>query len=128
MDELFTASTQYNDFTGTAAADDADTDDFSDHLRLKNLIADNEILVGVQMYSSAALFGQSDQTVSVKAYIAGPDMEKFTGRIEAGIDPISVRVVNTEMPAKDFFAFFKRFEVMISRNGELTARNLLIPE
>lgn len=46
--EIFKAGTQYNDFTGTSAAE---TQGFSEYLKSKNLIKDDEFVIGIDFFS-----------------------------------------------------------------------------
>lgn len=122
MNEIFKATTQYNDYKGTAAADDHDTADMSALLRQKGMLGEGEIVVGVKMFSGEVHDQTQDKPVFVHVYIAGPSMDSFAKQVEVE-DPVTVRVVDLEMHLNEFFGLFKRFEVAISRHGVLTGRN-----
>lgn len=94
--ENFKASAQYNDWKGTAAADDADQDDFSDYLRGIGKLSDNEVVDGISFYSAPNF-------THVNAYI----------RDNAG----GLRRITVPMGVDDFFKKFKRFSIYISRDG-----------
>lgn len=56
QNEHFKASTQYNDYKGTVAADRADQDSFSDFLRAKGILKDDEIVKGISFFRTGNLF------------------------------------------------------------------------
>lgn len=97
QNEHFKASTQYNDYKGTIAADRADQDSFSDFLREQGILKDGEIVKGISFYNAEHFF-------DVQAYILD----------QAG----ELRRENVKITLGDFFNKFKRFSIKMSRNGE----------
>jgi len=115
--ENFNASVQYNDMKGTAAADSADKSDLSKYLQDNKLIAEGEVLVGVQMYSG-------ERTFSVQALVssyAGYDNVKVA--VESG-KPLHVRKIPLELTLEQFFKLYKRFEVAISSHGVIDQKEI----
>ncbi|MGH9698966.1 MAG: TetR/AcrR family transcriptional regulator C-terminal domain-containing protein [Candidatus Acidiferrales bacterium] len=102
------AGTQYGDWKGTAAADNADSDAFEGYLESMGLTKDGERLIGVSL-------GTVGNSVFVRAFFAeGP--EDFTELAEALADtkePIRLRVEDVEITLQQFFGMFKEFEVML---------------
>ena len=96
--EHFKASTQYNDYKGTVAADRADQDSFSDFLRAKGILKEGEIVKGISFYSAERFF-------DVEAYVTDDQHGLRRERVEITLD--------------EFFKTFKRFSIKLSRNGEL---------
>lgn len=78
------------------------------------------MIAGVRIYTGENFF-------SATAYIlplAGFDNAKVT---LANQDPVVVREVNIELTHEMFLKFFKRFEVVLTRNGlELNDREYVI--
>lgn len=105
--EIFTASVQYNDQTGTAAADHSDDDSLISWLRDNGHAEDSEFLIGVEMFVSDMAIEEDDAPVWVSAFLE----DENDG---------SIRKVRTNMSFAAFFSSFKRFNVMLSRGGELT--------
>jgi len=108
MNPSFTASTQYNDWEGTAAADDADSKDLQDYLRDQELMQEDEFLVSAALrvlensiFVHAYVYSESGSSTSLK--------EKF-----AALEAIPVREIDLEISAEQFIKFFKRFVVSLT--------------
>ena len=115
----FRASVQYNDWKGSSAADDADKNDASDWLKENGHIEDGEFLLGIKMFAGEN-HGTHEDPVYVEFLITTPgDYDNVKAMIEASTGPIEVRSVRVEMALTDFFGFFKRFEVTLSRDKML---------
>ncbi len=114
MDDPFTAKTKYNDFKGTAAADGSDTHSIDGYLRERGLISDTEMVVAVRFWSGENFEGKSGSP-GVSAYVTQKD--KVNKRqVQLGREN-DVRLVDVEVSQGKFFGFFKRFEVLIERDG-----------
>ncbi|MCZ8501285.1 hypothetical protein MID13_05810 [Vibrio gigantis] len=111
--ETFTASVQYNDQTGTAAADHSDDDSLISWLRDNGHAEDSEFLIGVEMFVSDMAIENDDDPVWVSAFLK----DENDG---------SIRKVRANMSFEGFFSSFKRFNIMLSRGGELTDEDVLI--
>lgn len=101
--ENFKASAQYNDWKGTAAADDADDDDFSDYLRGIGKLARNEVVVGISFYSA-------------------PNFTHVNAFISDGGE--SLRRIRVPIGVAEFFEKFKRFSIYISRDGRFDGKEI----
>lgn len=115
MHQTFKAGTQYNDFVGTVAADRSDNLVFADLLRKKGLMQDDEHVVGFEI-----VFTENDGRA-----VPEPGIVAFLGK-GSGVDSIAqqkdgtfeLRIVEVfELPLADFFAYFKRFNVMFSNKS-----------
>jgi hypothetical protein len=106
----FSAHVQYDDWKGTAAADDADTRAIRKYLRDNGLINSGEFLVGLELYSGESHF-------AVRAFIiqAG-DYEGAVKQITAN-PPVDTLVRELSLGRDEFFAMFKRFSVVLTHKG-----------
>ncbi|PQJ63399.1 hypothetical protein BTO10_00860 [Vibrio chagasii] len=111
--ETFTASVQYNDQKGTAAADHSDNDCLISWLKDNGHAEDSERLIGVEMFVSDTAIENDDDPVWVSAFLE----DENDG---------SIRKVRANMSFEGFFSSFKRFNIMISCGGELTDEDVSI--
>lgn len=122
--ESFHASVQYNDSTGTAAADDHDNHDMTVYLKEQGLIQEGETLVGVEMWSGEVHADTQDEPVYVTALVSSGDgYDNIQAAVDSG-NPLHVRKINLEMPLNEFFGLFKRFKISISRHGLIDRREI----
>lgn len=112
----FTAHVQYDDWTGTAAADAADVRDIRKFARENGLLADDEFLVGFEFYSGG-------QTAAGSAYfsarifvIPASNFEEATAEISTK-QPLPVQVRELNLSIDQFFGLFKRFDVVLTQKG-----------
>lgn len=105
--EHFKAQAQYDDWKGTAAADRADQDNFSDFLRAQGIMNEGEIVKGISFYSAEHFF-------DIEAYITDGDY--------------GLRREKVKMTFEEFFKTFKRFSIKLSRNGELDDKEIEFKE
>ncbi|MFH3547605.1 hypothetical protein [Klebsiella aerogenes] len=105
--EHFKASTQYNDYKGTVAADRADQDSFSDFLRAKGILKNDEIVKGISFYSEENYF----------------DVEAYVTDNQHGL-----RRERVAITLEEFFKTFKRFSIKLSRDGELDDQEIEFKE
>ena len=104
----FTAGTQYNDFTGTIAADRSDTESFVKYLKGLGLAQEDDVMVGWRL-GFTENSGNSIEPGIVAYLRAG------TGKFEPA--PREVRVVEVDIPTCEFFKFFKRFDMVFYSKG-----------
>lgn len=124
----FHANVQYDDFTGTAAADHHDTKDISKYLSAKGLINKGEYLVGIEVYATELMGNPIVTDVDVTVLVT-----KYEGHdnVQAAVDsgePLKVRRIKFEMPLSDFFTLFKRFKISISSHGMIDKRDITFEE
>ncbi|MCD7098993.1 hypothetical protein [Stenotrophomonas sp. MMGLT7] len=122
--DTFKASVQYNDLTGSSAADGADISDASTWLKAKGLINSNEILVGYEIYVSPLLSGASGSvTISTTFLLAASGgIGSFAENVRGG-GAINLRKVAQDLSPEEFFSLFKRFNVTLSTKGILEGRD-----
>jgi hypothetical protein len=122
-DGEFSASVQYNDFKGTAAADRAGQHDIYDLLELKGLSTDNEFLLSIQFYSA-----EHDFVRCVVLLLENADTyEDVQKAIENTPDPIPVKEVHLDLTPAEFLKLFKRFAVVLNPGGlSLQGRKFIV--
>lgn len=126
--ESFRANVQYNDLKGTAAADDHDQHTITDHLKENGLIQDGDTVVGVKFWSGEVHGRTQGRPVSVSVYVVNAVGFEQAARALDGEGAVDVREVRFEMDLAEFFGLFKRFEVAISRFGQVIDRDLNIQD
>lgn len=126
--EIFQAGVQYNDMKGSAAADRHDEHTLSTYLNDNNLISADEMLIAIELYSGETHNRTQDSPVSVTAIVAtGEGYDSISAAVESGA-PLKVRKIDLEMPLNEFFGFFKRFSVTISKNSLLEGQKITFDE
>lgn len=122
--ENFHAGVQYNDSTGTAAADDHDNRDMSHFLKEKGLIQNDEHVVGIKLWSGEVHGDTQDRPIYVTVFVATPPgLDNIRAAVESG-NPLHVRKIRLEMMLNEFFGLFKRFEICISSHGIIDRRDI----
>jgi len=126
--ENFHASVQYNDMTGTAAADRHDNRSMERYLAQQGLIQDGEFLIGVEMWSGEVHGETQDKPVYVTALVTNAEtFEIAKAEIQSG-KPLHVRKIKFDMKLNEFFGLFKRFAIAISSDGLLDHREITYDE
>jgi len=120
--EKFKSSVQYNDLSGTIAADKADLSGPSDFLKKKKLIKEDEHLIGVTMWAGEN-HGVHKDPVNVKFIVSKLYGHDNIPRMIATND-IKVRIVQFDMTVKDFFSLFKRISLTLSHDGILEGKEI----
>ena len=119
METKFSASVQYNDLKGTVAADKVDGGKFTKWLKEKDLLNDDEFVLGVSM-SVGENHGIHRDPVDVDFYVTKLNGTQTVPEVlEASGGSIGLRHINVEMNISDFLALFKRFEITLSPKGML---------
>ena len=120
MTETFKASVQYNDLTGSVAADRADNGDARSWLEQNGHLRAGEFLIGMDVYvriPGGAAGG--DVVVDVSFILVQATNFESAAELLRNSDPVAVRKLSLEFTARDFFLFFKRFNLTISSSGKL---------
>jgi hypothetical protein len=120
--ESFRASVQYDDWTGTAAADDADQVSLSAFLRKRGAMADGDFLAAVHVWIGENHGGHAERpTIEALLLDGAPSVQDVTHLLEE--DPVRVRRVPVEISLEEFVGLFKRLAVNFYRGqGDLSAR------
>lgn len=117
----FSAGVQYNDWKGTAAADDADRHSLREWLKAKKLIQEGEFLVGVEVFIGENHGGKHKDPIYAHVLLAQQgDFESVKKMIDTTNGPILVRRVDFQIDALEFLGLFKRLSIAISRDNMLT--------
>ncbi|WP_447512340.1 hypothetical protein [Acinetobacter pittii] len=120
--ERFIAATQYDDYTGTAAAE---TQGFSEFLKSKNLILENEFIIGID-FSPVESNSKGEKEIFLQIYLV-KDFNYENYRENTKFETIlDVRKVETYLDIVQFFDLFKRFNVSISWQALLENKELRI--
>lgn len=121
--DTFKASVQYNDLTGTAAADRADMEDAHHWLQSQGLIKDGEFLVGVEIYFADAMAAEGEEVhLSASFILVQADTFEAAAKGMQQNEVIPARKVSHEFAPSEFLSLFKRFNVTLSSGGELEGR------
>ncbi len=117
MRQNFRAGTQYNDFVGTVAADRSDNLAFDDFLREKGLMLDNEHLVGFEIVFNENS-GKAMPSPGIVAYLGkGNGIDEVADQRDRD-GMIKLRTVEVfDLPLAEFFAYFKRLDIMFANAG-----------
>lgn len=119
----FNAHVQYNDWKGTAAADNADYDALSGYLKNTGLLSDTEFLVGFEAYVGTPSI-KGDPYFSASAFVV--TSRDYEGSLQKVLseDPVEVFRRDIEINILDFFKLFKRFDLVLTHRGlDLHGRN-----
>lgn len=114
----FKASTQYQDWNGTAAADDADNNKtLSAFLIGKGLMTATESLIASSIWVGENKGGKLG-TVSIAAFLFDmPSFDTVKAALDSITGPIPVRKVDVDVSLEEYIGFFKRFAVVHTRKG-----------
>lgn len=128
MVEILTASVQYNDWKGTAAADSADHASVQSYLKDKGYLGDEAFVVGFRVWFGAN-HGDVVTTISVRALVAdGTGFDNVNAQVTSA-DVLRLKELNLELPIGEFFGLFKRFNlVLTSRDLGLDGRDYEITD
>ncbi|WP_449125501.1 hypothetical protein [Pseudomonas viridiflava] len=124
--ETFKACVQYGDNKGTAAADNHDKYTLESYLRDRGLKHEDEVVVGVKLWSGEVHGNLQNQPVSVTAYVVGAAGYDAVNAALEDEGPVLVREVRFYIGLDQFFGFYKRFEIAITRYNELNGREFKI--
>jgi hypothetical protein len=117
--DTFRAGVTYGDWTGTAAADNADQNDLRDLLAAKKVFdREKEFLLGASLWIGEN-HGGKVQAPFVSAIITPLDnaYDNLELKLEALQGPIPVRRVEVELTLDEFVGLFKRFAVVLTTRG-----------
>lgn len=106
----FEAGVQYNDYKGTVAADRSDDAFFTDEFREKLGIAKDDAIVALRF--SAYSYPERSDKLNMVVYTQAIGSEDIHP-IEADVSP------------EEFFVLFKRFNFVMTRQGETPEGNVL---
>ncbi|HET7620437.1 MAG TPA: hypothetical protein VFK39_00915 [Gemmatimonadaceae bacterium] len=121
MSDQFRASVQYNDFTGSAAADRADRGGPEEWLRSKGLAQPDEFVLGIEVWAGENA-GVHRDPVSVHFVLVTGTFDSVEPKVRSARGTVRTTRVSAEMSIAEFMGLFKRFSVSISPKGMLDGK------
>lgn len=100
------ASTQYNDWTGSVAFDDADTQPLTDYARKKEIISNNEII-----FRFDASYSHLTKSMSVTIFYTDKSFDEFRNSDK------QLSSQEFDLSIGDFFQLFKRANIIVTKKG-----------
>ena len=113
----FKAGVTYDDWTGTAAADNADQQDLRSLLRSEGLLANDELIVGIKAWIGQNHSGKAQPASIEVLVVPATTMGEYQARLRQ--DPVKVKRISKDMPVEKFVGLFKRFAIVLSSHGDL---------
>jgi hypothetical protein len=113
----FKAGVQYNDWTGSVAADDDDQKALSNYVDQHNLKHENEFLVGFKLY-----VGEHGEPTLTLLFLPIIGFDNAQQKLDESQETVDVRSVDIEISSKDFFDLFKRFQLCLSKRSIFEGR------
>lgn len=120
--ERFRASVQYNDLTGSSAADRADRGGPEEWLRGKGLMQNDEFVVGIELWVGENP-GVHRDPIAVHFLLTKGGFDSVKETITKTSGAFATRRVTQDMPVAEFMGLFKRFSVTLSPGGMLSDRS-----
>lgn len=120
--EIFNAGTQYSDFQGTVAAEDADMLILQEVIQKKLGLPKDERIIGYEFTASYA-GTRKIQGITLDAYSSKES--NISDLLNSG-QTIKVKKNSSDLTVEEFFALFKRFNICLSNKGILNGATLEI--
>lgn len=120
--DRFQASVQYDDLTGTAAADRPDGKSGpEDWLKKKGLMNADEFVLGIELYSGESP-GVHRDPVTVHFLLVPGAFDSAKEMVGKSSAAVQTRRVTVDMKLAEFMGLFKRFSVCVSPGGMLSGK------
>lgn len=118
MSERLTAGVQYGDLEGTAAADEVLEQNLAAFMEEYDLYdRSKEMVVGVEMWLGEHHGGTKLPAPQITAIVAGvTSFEEADKLLKSGRQP-TLRKVEVKLTLEQFFGFYKRFAITLTRSG-----------
>lgn len=120
--DRFRASVQYDDLTGTSAADRADKNGPEEWLRGKGLMQDAEFIIGIEVWAGENR-GVHREPITVHFLLTKGSFDSVKDAVAKTSGPFATRRVTEQMPVAEFMGLFKRLSVTLSPGGMLSDRS-----
>lgn len=120
--EIFKAGTQYNDFTGTSAAE---TQGFVEYLKSKDLIKDDEFVIGIDFSPLVGILKDQNE-IFLQVYLTKDFSYKEYEPKSRNDSVLEIRKIETYLDIVKFFSLFKRLNVSFSWQGLLENKEIKI--
>lgn len=115
MFEVFGAGVQYDDYKGSVAGDDADFSTLKSELREIFGLDKSSIITGIKVVANYV--GRTSDIESFSIIILVPEDPNYEDKLNKN-EEIDVKKYSKDISLNDFFKFFKRFQITLSRKGE----------
>lgn len=112
----FSAHVQYDDWKGTAAADDSGNKDIRAFARENGLLEAGEFLVGFEIYVGESLTA-TERHFSARAFVIEAGNHEGAVRQVTAKHPVEVFARDLPLTPDQFFSLFKRFSVTLTQRG-----------
>lgn len=111
----FSAHVQYDDWKGTAAADDSGDKDIRDFARENGFLQNGEFLVGFEIYFGEP--GLGDRYFNARAFLVEAGDHEGAVREVTAKQPVEVFARDLPLTSDQFFSLFKRFSITLTQRG-----------
>jgi hypothetical protein len=112
---IFESSVQYQDFSGSIAADRGDRETVEHWLDARNLLQQGELVCGISLSIGENHGDEVVNPVSVSIYLAEANsFDALCEQINSITGPLAVRRVETVMAFPEFLSLFKRLSLTLS--------------
>lgn len=111
------ASVQYDDWEGTAAADESDGVKMRDLLEKSRVIKAGEFVVAIELFVGESHKGKVEKPYIDVLLFKKADFDTAAAAIKSIPDPLPLRKVRVDLSLEEFIGLFKRFSVTLSRRG-----------
>lgn len=116
--ESFVANVQYDDWKGTAAADNADDKTIRDLLKSMGAYdPGKELILAVRLWIGENHGGKAEAPHIRALIVDMADYETVEQWLRSEADPLPIKSVDVEITTDQFIGLFKRFSVVLTNGG-----------
>lgn len=124
--ETFEPSVQYQDFSGSVAADRGDRETIYHWLNARNLLQQGELVCGISLSIGENHGEEVVNPVKVSIYLAEfNSIDSLCEKVNSISGPLAVRRVETVMTLPEFLSLFKRLSLTLSPTKFGTIQGIL---
>jgi hypothetical protein len=124
--DIFEPSVQYQDFSGSIAADRGDRKTIDHWLDARSLLQQGELVCGISLSIGENHGEEVVNPVSVSIYLAkASSIDSLCEHISFISGPLAVRRVETVMTFPEFLSLFKRLSLTLSPTKSGTLQGIL---
>jgi hypothetical protein len=124
--EIFEPSVQYQDFSGSVAADGGDRETIYHWLNARNLLQQGELVCGISLSIGENHGEEVVNPVNVNIYLVEvSSIDALCEQINGISKPLAVRRVETVMAFPEFLGLFKRLSLTLSPTKPGTLQGIL---
>lgn len=114
MQDRFTATTQYNDWNGTIAADNIDGETIREYLKKEKKLDPGEFLIGIDFSIAENSPGKIRPPYISCLKIEAKDFGEAKRLVDDDSKPLPVERVEIELSLEEFIGLFKRFNLILT--------------